>query len=501
MLEPPSPMPRRRPLIALLSASALLTAGCAIVGRDYRAPEGGVPDAWSRSVSQNLGGERGGLEKWWKGFRDPVLDRLIDRARESNPDLRGAYERIVEARAQRGVARSQLFPSLNAGGDYVRRRASESLLVPPGQNPSNLFSAGFDSGWEIDVFGGLRRAVESTEAGVGASEETYRDVLLSLYAEVALNYIEYRTLQRRIELAVRNIDAQSQTVELTNNRLEAGLVPKIDVTQATTNLETSRALVPLLRTQLIAARNRLSTLTGGFPGSLDRTLNRSRPIPTPRRGYSAGLPADLLRGRPDVRAAERELAAQTALIGVAEADLYPRFTLFGDFNLQSVDASDFFDAGSRAWSFGPSFRWQIFSAGRIRNNVRIEESRTAQALAGYESAVLLAVEEVETSMASIAYEWQRTGFLGKAVTAAEETVGLVKSNYAEGLVDFQRVLDAERTKFNTEDEAAVSKGQIAKNYVALYKALGGGSEVEVVPDRPPGERDPGETPDAEDGKP
>ena len=481
-------MTRPMQRLALPAIPCLFLAGCLTVGRDYQTPEGELPDAWSRSVSANLGGKRGGLEKWWSGFNDSTLDRLIDHSRESNPDLRGAYQRIMEARAQRGVAQSQLFPSLGAGGDFIRARASESLLVPIATNPQNRYAAGFDAGWEIDVFGGLRRAVESTEAGIGSSEESYRDVLLSLYAEVALNYIEYRTLQRRIVLANQNIAAQDETRTLTQNRLDAGLVPKIDVTQATTNLELSRALVPLLNTQLVAAKNRLSTLTGGFPGSLDRLLSKSKSIPVPRRGFSAGLPADLLRARPDVRGAERDLAAQTARIGVATADLYPRFSLFGDFYLQSVKSSDFFNGASRAWSFGPSFSWQIFSAGRIRNNIRIEESRTEQAMSQYESTVLLAVEEVETSMVSIANEWDRGAYLGRAVAASRETVELVKSNYEDGLVDFQRVLDAERTKFSTEDEEAVSKGQVAKNYVTLYKALGGGSEVELTPPGKPAEQ-------------
>ena len=341
--------------------------------------------------------------------------------------------------------------------------------------------AGFDAGWEIDVFGGIRRNIEAADATIEASVESYRDVLITLYAETALNYIEYRTLQERIKLANANISAQEQTVKLTDTRLDLGLVPKIDVTQATTNLETTRSIVPQLQAQLAFAKNRIATLTGGYPASVEKLLSRYRPIPVPRRGYSAGLPADLLRSRPDVRQAERELAAQTARIGVAEADLYPRFSLFGNLSLQSVNSSDFFDSASRAYSFGPSFSWQIFSAGRIRSFIKAEESRTEQALANYESTVLVAVEEVETSMVAVAQSWNRREILGRAVEAAQESVELVKSNYEDGLVDFQRVLDSERTKFSTEDDEAISRGQVARDYVTLYKALGGGSEVEVIP--------------------
>ena len=458
--------------------------GCATVGVDYESPDVSIPDAWVASLEQDLKGNSS-LEKWWRGFGDPTLNRLIEQTRKSNPNLRIASQRVAEARALRGVARSQLFPTIDATGDAVRNRASESLLAPVPENPSNLYSAGFDAGWEVDVFGGLRRNVESTEANLEASVEEYRDLLVTLLAETALNYVEYRTLQERIRLAEENIEAQEDSVQITEGRLSAGLSPRIDVTQAKTNLETSRSLLPALGTQLTLARNRMAALNGGFPGSMDKLLSGSGSIPEPGKSFAVNSPANLLRARADIRKAERELAAQTARIGVAEADLYPRFFLFGNLSLQSIDSSDFFESQSRAYSFGPGIRWQIFSAGRIRSNINIEEARTEQALANYENSVLLAVEEVESSMAAAANERIRSNTLDLAVESARETVSLVKGNYKSGLIDFQRVLDAERTKFSTEDEAAVSKGQIAKNYVQLFKALGGGSEVEVVPIQEP----------------
>lgn len=461
-------------------AGAVLCQSCT-VGVNYQPPQVGVPDAWAQSVSGDIRKGNSSLERWWEGFNDSALNELIDRTRDANPDLKLASQRIAEARALRGIAGSQLFPAANAGGDYARTRASESIFVPPPTNPSNLYTAGFDAGWEIDVFGGIRRNIESADALIESSVESYRDILVTLFAETALNYIEYRTLQVRINVADANIAAQARTLKLTQDRLDLGLVPKIDVTQATTNLETSRSLIPLLKTQLAFAKNRLAALTGNYPGSLDKWLARARPIPVPRKGFSAGLPADLLRARPDVRQAERDLAAQTAQIGVAESDLYPRFALFGNFALQSVKSSDFIDASSRTYSLGPSFSWQIFSAGRIRSAINAEEARTEQALSNYEGTILRAVEEVESGMAAVANSRDRIEILGRAVAASSETVTLVLSNYEGGLVDFQRVLDAERTKFTTEDEEAVTRGQIAKDYVVLYKALGGGSEVEVVP--------------------
>lgn len=451
------------------------------VGVDYHSPELDTPDAWAASVSDHTRKGSDDLQTWWKGFKDPTLNELIDRTRDANLTLKVAAQSIAEARALRGIARSRLLPTAAADGELLRNRASESLLAPSPENPSTLYSAGFDAGWEIDVFGGIRRGIEAAAANIGASMETYRDLLVTLYAETALNYIEYRTLENRIAIAKQNIAAQEDTVQLTEDRFAAELVPKIDVTQAKTNLQGSRGLLPILRTQLTFAKNRIATLTGGYPQSVEKLLARNRPIPVPRKGYSAGLPADLIRSRPDVRAAERRLAAQTARIGIAEADLYPRFALSGDFQLQTVDSSTFWDSASRAYSFGPNFRWQVFSGGRIRASIDAQEARTEQALAGYEQSVLVAVEEVETSMAAIANGWDLIATLDLAVESAVETMSLVKDSYTEGLIDFQRVLDAERVRFTTQEAASVAHGQIAKSYVALYKSLGGGSEVKVIP--------------------
>ena len=469
-------------LVALgLAVSALILSACrTVVGPDYVGPNPNVPDAWSRAARHDLEGGPS-LTGWWKGFNDPALNTLIERARESNPTLRAALAGIAEARAQRGIARSQGLPQADVDAAYTRRRSSETLGGPIPDNPSSLYSTGFDAGWEIDLFGGIRRSVESTEAKVQAREEDYRDALVTLFAEVALNYVDYRTLEERIAVANRNIASQRDSVKLTQGRLDAGLVPKIDVTQAQTNLSLSEASVPLLRAQLDASKNRLAALTGGFPDSVEGVLSRSRGIPVPSAGYAAGLPADLLRARPDVRRAERELAAQTARIGVAESELYPRLTLFGDFHLQSISSGDVFDSASRSYAFGPSFRWAIFSAGRIRNQVAAEESRALAALAAYESTVLGAVEEVETSLSAILNERDRLSDLNQAVASSRETVSLIKDNYENGLVSFQNVLDAERTKFGAEDTETFSRGQVSRFYIRLYKALGGGTVCEYLP--------------------
>ena len=464
----------------MILVAAGLSSCKTLVGPDYVGPQSRIPDAWSRSALHDVQGSAS-LTGWWKGFHDPALNTLIERAREANPNLKVALAGISEARALRGVARSQGLPQANANATYSRNRNSENLGAPVRNNPTSLYATGFDAGWEIDLFGGIKRSVESAEANIGAREENYRDALVTLFAEVALNYVDYRTLEERIAVANRNISAQTDSVKLTRGRLEAGLVPKIDVTQAETNLALSEASVPLLRAQLDATRHRLATLTGGFPASVTGILASSRSIPSPAAGYAAGLPANLLRARPDIRRAERELAAQVARIGVAEADLYPRLTLFGEFQLQSLTSADLFDSPSRAYSFGPSFRWAIFSAGRIRNEIAAEESRALGALASYEATVLAAVEEVETSMSAILNERDRLSDLSRAVNSSRETVSLIKDNYENGLVSFQNVLDAERTKFDTEDEETFSRGQLVRYYISLYKALGGGTECEYIP--------------------
>lgn len=465
---------------SLTGAISLLFSGCESVGVNYQQPSTKVPDRWTMSVQPHLDNEGACLTEWWKGFKDPVLNDLIARAQAENPDFKIAIQQIVKARAQRGVAKSQMLPVLSSNAGYARTRQSERLAFVAPLNPIDVYSTGLESGWELDVFGGLRRGVESADANIEASVENYRDLLVSLFADVALNYVDYCTFDERIYVANQNISIQKKSLELAQSRLDAGLVSKVDVTQARTNLETTRALIPQLKGQLAAARNRLASLTGGYPHSVSGLLSRANSIPQPRRDFAIGCPADLLRARPDIRKAERELAGSVAAIGVAESELYPKFALAGSLQLQSLDISNLPNAAASAYSFGPSVRWNLFSSGQIKNLIRVEEANAMQAYGAYEKAVLLAVEEVETSMTGVATERERLEALRRAVAAASESVSLVGDNYKEGLVDFQRVIDTERVKFQNEDQAVLSKGQVARNYIALYRALGGGAAVEEV---------------------
>lgn len=470
-----------------------------LVGGDYKPPRTVVPDAWYANVHNDLRSGHSSLERWWERFHDPSLNRLIARARSYNPDLRKAAEHIEEARAARHAATSSLFPTVNASADGTHGHVTKEVPNSLAGKTGNILESGFDAAWELDLFGSVRRSVESANASAEAVEEDYRDTMVSLLAEVAVNYIQYRTYDERIRLAESNIRNQRDSVNLTTGRFNAGLVPELDVSQATSNLATSEALVPLLRNQRTQAANRLAILVGGYPEEINVKLSNGKPIPVADGASRIGLPADLVRSRPDIRRAERLLAAQTARIGVAQADLFPHFTLSGDLKLE---AGSFNNLGNGlnnlgsgdAYSFGPSIRWKIFTAGRVRDIIRIEKSRTRQAYLSYESTVLKAVGEVENALASVANEHDRLGSLEKAVTAAEKSVSLVKGSYSMGLVDFQRVLDVERTIFAGQDEAATSRGQIAADYVALFKALGGGTPMTInsaTPISRPRDRTPG----------
>ena len=345
-----------------------------------------------------------------------------------------------------------------------------------------LWAAGFDASWEIDIFGRNRRGVEAATATWQASVESYRDVLVSLYAEIAANYILVRTLQARLDYANTNADALEDTAQLTQDRFDAGLTSLLDVTRARSNLASTRAAIPSLESDLNAAMNRLAVLLGMTPGSLHARLQEIRPLPDPPADLLVGLPADLLRRRPDVRRAERELAAQTARIGVATADLYPSFSISGFLGLESTDWNDLTKSGGGTWGLIPGFRWNLFNGGATRGRIRIEEARTEQALVAYEQTVLTALEDVENAMVALDRERIRRDRLQVAVEASRQSVSLVHTQYISGLTDFQSYLDAQRSLVGQLDELAFSEGQVVQDLIALNKALGGGWSPDRIPE-------------------
>jgi NodT family efflux transporter outer membrane factor (OMF) lipoprotein len=444
------------------------------VGPDYQEPEIVTPDAWHQELVRGLSAGQTSLDTWWTVLGDPVLVGLIERAGQGNLTLREAFEAVAEAHARRGIAVGEWFPSVDAGALYERGKISEEIGLPVSGDPRNFYSTGLATTWEVDLFGRLRRSVESADAELAASVEDYRDVRVVLYAEVAANYIDIRTLQQRILSAEQNVAAQKDTLELVRVRNRVGLVGELDLRQAELNVSRTASFIPTLREALAAAVNRTAVLMGEYPSQLHAELREPAPIPLPEAEVAAGLPADLLRQRPDLRAAERQLAAQSARIGVATADLYPRLALLGSFSFDATSTANWFTSAAQAWSIGPQLRWNLFDGGRIRSNVRAQEAVTRQVLARYEQTVLLAVEEVENSLAGYAEERARAEELGRGVRAAEQTVELVQVLYRTGLVDFLNVLDAERSLFEAQDQLLESEGRVSKNLVRVYRALGGG---------------------------
>jgi len=466
--------------LTLAALLAIVTAGCA-VGPDYQRPVASAPAQWAEPLAGGETNAPASLAAWWKNFNDSELDSLINRAVRSNLDLQVAEARVREARAQYGIASANLLPTLDGSASYARTETSKHQPVLgsiplPSNIPfdNNVYQAGFDASWELDVFGGQRRARESARAQVEASEFGQRDVLVTLLGDVARDYIDVRGYQRRLAITEDNIQAQNQALAITQDRFKKGLSNDLDVQQAASLLATTKAEVPTLQTEIQASILRLGVLLGQQPENLVAELSTAAPIPTTPPQVPVGLPSQLLERRPDVQRAERELASATANIGVAKADLFPKFFLTGAAGFESVSASDWFSAGSRFWSTGPTVQWRIFDAGQIRNNIRIQDARQQEVLADYEKTMLGAFADVESGLTAYANEQTRRESLQDAVTASRNSLDLANKLYANGLTDFLHVLDAERSLYQAQDALAQSDRTVSVNLVALYKSLGGG---------------------------
>ncbi|NLC71663.1 MAG: efflux transporter outer membrane subunit [Desulfuromonadaceae bacterium] len=448
-----------------------LLSGCA-VGPDYLPPQAQVPDSWHARPDPAMVRDCQAIHRWWTLFDDPLLETLIRESAAGNLDLKTAYARVREARATLGIARGDLLPEIGGGGSLNRQRTSDNTINPG--SIATYYKTALDASWEIDLFGRIRRSVEAAAADYQASREDVNDILVTLQAEVAVTYLNIRTLQAQLRASERNISSQKQSLELTRARFKHGLATDLDVAQAERILYSSEAEMPLLRTSLAGAINAMAVLLGGPPGYLSDEFAREEPIPLPPEPVMIGIPADLVRRRPDIRRAERQLAAQTARIGVATADLYPSFSLSGTFGFESISTADLFDAGSRTWSYGPSLRWLLFSGNRIRNRIRAEDARTEQALLNYEKTLLNALREVEDGVVAFSQQRTRVAALERSVAASHRNLRLASNLYKEGLVDFQNVLDAQRSIILLDNELAAAKGESAIILVRLYKALGGG---------------------------
>jgi len=459
-------------IIGLLIIAVLGLSGCAAVGPDYISVKPKAPEKWSSKLQ---GGLTTGLPRpdtmayWWRVLNDPELSSLIERVVSGNLDLQVARTRIRVTRARRGVSLADFFPALDGGASATKKRDSSG-------EEYELYSAGFDASWELDIFGGIRRSVEAGDAEIGFAQENLHDVLVSLLAEVALNYVNVRTYQNGLTVVEENLKAQQETYDLNHSRFQAGIINELAVQQSLYNLEQTRSQIPIFQTRLEAAKNRLAVLLGKEPGAVHAELATRKPIPTPPAKLVVGVPAETLRHRPDIRRAERRVAAQTARVGVATADLYPRFVLNGSIGLESLSSGDFLSAASRTWGFGPAISWKLFHGNAIRQNIEIHSALQEQALIEYKMIVLKAQEEIENVLVAYASEQRRYQALMAATAAAQQADMLAQDQYQVGLVDFNNVLDAQRSLLLLQDQLILSEGSVTANLIRLYKALGGGWE-------------------------
>ena len=478
----------RTPTALLIAA---LAAGCS-VGPDYEPPKppppAGFADAVPSTRPSTVTAEAEPATQWWTTLRDPELDKLVTRAAAGNLSLARAGVRLADSRAALRIAGADALPKLDASPQFARINSGRNVglgnLAGGGDNArsssinTNVWVAGLDATWEIDVFGGQRRRIEAARADYQADVEDRRDSLVSLTAEVARDYLQLRGLQERLRIARENLDRQNDTLALTQSLRKAGFNSQLDVSRALTQVAQTRAAIVPLTTAAVQEEHAIATLLGLGPNDLKAELDHITPVPAVPTLVSIGMPGDLLRRRPDVRRAERQVAAANARIGVAVADFYPKFSFTGDFGLDATKFNPLFDQSSRFFLIDPTVKWRLFDFGRTQAEVDQEVSRHTQAVLVYQDAVLTALREVEDALVAYANEQDHRAALADAVVAAKDSVAISRDQYNQGVIDFLQVLDAQRQLLSAQDDLAQSDQTIATNLVALYKALGGGWEDE-----------------------
>lgn len=475
-------MTHRPPLSRIITTLAASTAlpACA-VGPDYEPPKLSYADQYAAEFESVASGDTITAE-WWRVFDDPALDDLIARAASDNLDLAVAEARLREARALRGAAVGEFFPDVSAGASVTETELSRNgqllSFAPPGVDDRlTLYDSGFDAFWELDVFGGKRRGLEAATADLQSAEEERRATMLSVMAEVARNYAELRGAQRRLAITERNAETQKSTLDLIAEQESVGSASRLDVARSESQLASTRSELPRIRAEIRAQIHRLAVLIGDDPQALAATLLDPAAVPAPPDIVPVGLRTDILRRRPDVRAAERRLAAATADVGVAVAELFPSFSLTGAAGFESISFDDWVEASSGTWAVGPALSLPIFRRGQLRAQVNAAEARADAEAALYEQSVLRALEDAETSLVNYAEEIETRAELDEAVATQREAMGLINERFREGDVDFLEVLDTERALLAVEERLVRSETAIATNLVALYKALGGGWEA------------------------
>ncbi len=495
-----------RPPILLLA----LLAACQTVGPDYEVPEVEFPDQHHADLAawQAIGeGPEIDLNQWWAGFQDPVLDELIQRGLRQNHDLRSALGRMHEWQARYGVSDAAAGPRAELNAQYQRLGISENSdfgLFPGQSRETDEFTLGLGASWEIDLWGRLARSIEAAEAEWAGSIEGFWAVQVSLTGQLAHSYLQLRELQNRLGIAQENIAVLERSVRTARARLEAGLVQELDWLRAQTDLESARATLPELERAAGETRSQIALLVGEHPGVLDDLLAPQSPaaegsedlgtddsvdsigasdaatrtaIPSPKGRWSAPIPADLLRRRPDIRQAERALAAQTARVGVATAELYPSLNLTGSLGYLAADLHNLLEEPSMTHTLTPALRLPLFSGGGLRQNIAVQEAGVEQALVAYEAAILRALHEVDQAALGIRFELERLASLDRAVTQATTSLERSRTLYREGVADIDAVLDARRALFSLQDQAARAQAAHSQAYISLFRSLGGGWPV------------------------
>ncbi len=455
----------------------LTLCSCAPVGPDFTKPEANLPDKWQKQEAVEYAEAAQDLSNWWYSFNDPVLNSIVDKARNNNTSLELAALRVLEARAQLGVATGSLYPQSQLGA------GAANYFSPPENTGVTSgywqYTLGASVAWEIDFWGKFRRGVESADAAFLASVAGYEQALVLLTAQVVDTYVLYRVTEEQLRIAIENIKIQERSYKIAEVLFESGDSSELDVQQALTLLLSTKATVPSLETQLEQIKNTLGNLLGLLPGEVDGYLEERTGVPKIADTISLGIPADMLRNRPDVRQAELQAMAQNALVGVAEAGLYPSFSLAGSIGLAAGSPTDsnfgnLFGSDALTYSIGPSFVWPFLNYGRIKNNVRVQDARLQQALVNYRDVVLRAARDAENAMSGFIGSRKQAIILEKTVESAKRSTTLSTYRYSEGFSDYQRVLNSQQALFTQQQRYITNEGTAIKNLITLFQALGGG---------------------------
>lgn len=459
-------------LVRLTLIGSLLLTGCAAVGPNFQKPEAIVAQSWLKADDSRVDTDTTEFKDWWRIFNDPVLSQLIEKAFQQNLNLQIAGLRIMEARARLGFTVGTRYPqSQSVGASYRKNKVSGD------SNSFSTWSSSFDAVWEADIWGKFSRSIEAADANLAADMLNYDAVLVTLTGDIAALYTDIRTYQERLSVAQSNVGVQKVALNLASTRFKLGATSELDMQQARALLNNTQALIPSLELGLRRTQYALSVLLGMPPSDFKTVIEAGGKIPTAPAKVAVGIPAELIRRRPDVKAAEMAAAVQSAVIGVKQADLYPHFALAGSIGILGDSFSNMFDSNSEQLNITPFISWDIFNYGRIKNNVRVQDARFEQSVVAYQNSVLNAAREVEDGLLGFLQSREQVVFLTDAVDAIQRAAALALEQYRQGATDYTRVLNTQTSLLAQQDALTVSRGQVVANLIATYKALGGGWQI------------------------